>query len=290
MKVHNKKSTKPKPKERLKPEVAFFWVYAWLESNKSKFAERKEVTGTRLHIRPPSVTDRIKAVVDAGKMFLGKRSVGRDADGYEKVRVYTVVQPPDSLIRAARNWWEYEEAFGILSPQRKSVAAESCINRGEDPQRNSVLITADSSNPELSTVNKSISIKENQQLNTLYINTIESVGERKSVAAQVTTNQQVEPERKSVAATEPEFYKHGADIPAVGFDQRKIPRCAYPHCDEPVDYTRVPQNRLEPAYVDLKKYCSEDCEEAHRVERQQEKDAEYAASVSAAKAAGREVL
>jgi hypothetical protein len=289
MKVHKKsKSTKPKPKERLKPEVAFFWVYAWLESSKSKFAERKEVTGTRLHIRPASLTDRIKAVVAAGKMFLDKRSVGRDANGYERVRVYTVVQPPDSLIRAARNWWEYEEAFGVQSPQRKSVAADTRVNSGDEPQRNSVLITADSSNHQLSAVNESESVNKFLQHDIQHISTTEVQGERKSVAAQVTTNQQVEPERNSVAAPEPDFYQHGATIPAEGFDQRKVPFCL--NCEERVDYTRYPGNRYEPACIELNRFCDEDCEAACALEERHERDEAYAKNIAAAKAAGRNVL
>lgn len=115
--------------------------------------------------------------------------------------------------------------------------------------------------------------------------TTEAKGERKSVSAQVTTNQQVEPERKSVSASEPDFYQHGATIPADQFDQRKIPICLY--CEEQkVGTMRVPRTPEEPAHIALDRYCSDDCEEAHRVEKRQAKDEAHDRMVASWKTTG----
>lgn len=127
------------------------------------------------------------------------------------------------------------------------------------------------------------------QLDISHSSTTEAVGGRKSVSAQITTNQQVEPERNSVSAPEPEFYKHGADSPVPEFDPRKIPFCLY--CDEvKVPLTKIPRTPEDPAHYALDTYCSDDCEEAHRVERKQAKDDVYAAAIAEMRTAGRNVL
>jgi hypothetical protein len=120
----------------------------WLErTGNSRFSEPQRQWALRLHTARMTLSDRLEKLTAANVIYLDKKK-GKTKDGWNIRDVYTVTEPPASVLRMAQAAWDVDADRGKALPcGRNLVHDETRINTGDARGPESVHITTNSNQP-----------------------------------------------------------------------------------------------------------------------------------------------
>jgi hypothetical protein len=180
------KISKKPPQRKTKPSTTgwhsldtdqlLLWAYMWLERmENSRFSEPVRQWALRLHTNPTTLSERTQGLLRCNVIVADGKN-----DGWKTKALYTVTEPPTSVLRFAEAWWDVEVDRGKTLPVRKSVHGEARINSGAPRVRKSEHITTTSEQHHYRS--ESQNVFSNRTLS------IDSVGVRKSVHGETRIN------------------------------------------------------------------------------------------------------
>ncbi len=136
----NKFTTPPKRRTRptktgwhsLDVDELLLWSYMWFERKENcRFSEPIRQWALRLHTTHPTLLNRLQKLIAVNVVYPDRKNTGKMDDGWKMTSVYTVTEPPASVLRLTQAMWEVDAERGKALPSGQKVEhGETRINTG----------------------------------------------------------------------------------------------------------------------------------------------------------------